>query len=377
MKFVCHDIKMSRASREEEIFETPSVADSSAGEQKLASYRESVIERPPTASREGISEARLNPDAAFGVFNGKVFGVPKQEVYSLADAIERRAEAPLQRYARLKGELDELKFDLDSMVESEANKSSTNSVWSVLQQEASKLSLAAGELENHQAFNLVRSNVSNSDSSLTGLVSSMNELNVTGAASAKATARSAGQDVESNRIISLERKVHHLETLLGSAANNNDVASSSRSPFPLADAVTRLEERVALLDTAELEALRAKCEAVRSEIESTIKSKSTLAAESKIAEATKQLSSLLGLVDRVDGVVQDLPALVLRLKTLEQVHLSAATFSARLGQMEGEVRGLTGELSSNKEVLAALKQSVLENVATMQQNIAAVNNKLA
>jgi len=264
------------------------------------------------------------------------------------------------------------------MVESEANKSSANSVWSVLQQEASKLSVSAGELEKHQAFNLVRSNVSNSDSSLSGLVTSMTELNVATAASTTTTTR-ASQDTDSNRLISLERKVHHLETLLGSAANNNDVTSSgkSTSPFPLADAVSRLEERVALLDITELEALRVKCEAVRSEIETTIKSKSTLAAESKIAEATKQLSSLLSLVDRVDGVVQDLPALVLRLKTLEQVHLSASTFSARLGQMEGEVRGLTGELTSNKEVLAALKQSVLENVATMQQNIAAVNSKLA
>ena len=368
---------MSRASREEEIFETPSTEISDVSEQKLASYKESVIDRPATASREGISEAKLNPDAAFGVFNGKVFGVPAQETYSLADAIERRAESPLQRYARLKGELDELKFDLDNMVESETNKNGTNTVWSTLQNEANKLSLAAGELEHHQAFSLVRTNMLNVDNSLSGLNASLNDLSISNASAAHANSV-AVREVDSNRIISLERKVYQLETLLGSTSNLHDISSAGKTgPFPLAEVVSRLEERVALLDVSELEELRKKCESVRHELETTIKSRSTMAAESKVLDATKQLSGLLALVDRVDGVVNDLPALVLRLKTLEQVHQAAATFTARLGQMEGDVRGLTGELSSNKEVLAALKQNVLENVATMQQNIAAVNAKLA
>jgi hypothetical protein len=41
----------------------------------------------------------------------------------------------------------------------------------------------------------------------------------------------------------------------------------------------------------------------------------------------------------------------MRLKTLEQVHLGAATVSSRLSEMEAQVRGLAGELGGNREVL--------------------------
>ena len=41
------------------------------------------------------------------------------------------------------------------------------------------------------------------------------------------------------------------------------------------------------------------------------------------------------------------------------------------------MRSLTGELSSNKDVLRELKESIAVNVATMQENISAVNGKIS
>jgi hypothetical protein len=127
----------------------------------------------------------------------------------------------------------------------------------------------------------------------------------------------------------------------------------------------------------ELESLRVKCEAARAELEGTLKSKSTASAEAKVTEAARQLSGLLALAQKVDAVVGDLPALVLRLKTLEHVHSAAASFTVRLGQTEQDVRALSGQLASNRDVLVELKSSLRDSVTAMQQNVTAVNAKIA
>jgi hypothetical protein len=185
--------------------------------------------------------------------------------------------------------------------------------------------------------------------------------------------------------------------VLGSAGNLSDVLSTSSSagagtgssastlllgesrgcPYPLLDAVRRLEERMAVMGAAELETLRAKCEAVRAEVESSLKSKSVVSAEAKVQEAARQLAGLIGAAEKVDAVAADLPALVLRLKTLEHVHGAASGVVARLSQMEGDVRTITGEVAANRAVLAELKRSVAENVATMQRNVASVSNRIS
>ena len=319
---------MNHTSIEEEIFESPSVDSVGNSEQKLSSHKEALIDRPAGLNNADIVETRLNADTAFGVFNGKVFHANQVEYYSLADAIERRAESPLQRLARLRGELDELKSDLDCMVDSEGKTAGSMSMWETLQNEASKLSISASSLESHKAFELLQTSKSSHERALSGLVDSLKDIKITESESELTNS----SKFESSHVVLLEQRLHRLETLLGSTGNLGDVSSATGSssgsvalgggkscPYPLLDAVRRLEERVTLLGLGELETLRAKCEAVRNELDTTLKSKSALSAEAKVAEATRQLAGLLAVVDKVDAVAADLPVLVLRLKTLEQV----------------------------------------------------------
>lgn len=376
---------MSAISKEEEIFESPDDGAVSNSESKLTSFKETIIDRPAGFRNEDLNENKLAPDAAFAVFNGKVFHSADVEYYSLADSIERRVESPLQRYARLRGELDELKADLDLMVKSEEAGNKGNATWAVLQQEVLNLATSADAVASHKGMALLQTGATSHERALSGIVKSVENLNLDrgdqgGAAAAEGIAE--GTVVAGSAdLLSVEQRVHRLETLLGSKSNLIDAtgggAQKSPYPYPLLEAVRRLEERAAALDAGELETLRAKCEQVRAELDSTLKSKSTLAAEAKVAEAARQLSGLLAVADRVDSVVGDLPALVLRLKTLEQVHAAAAGFTGRLGQMEQDVRALSGQLSSNKEVLAELRAGLRDSVAAMQQNVTAVDAKIA
>ena len=44
--------------------------------------------------------------------------------------------------------------------------------------------------------------------------------------------------------------------------------------------------------------------------------------------------------------------------------------------MENDVKTITNDLFSNKEVLSALKSNMNENITTMQTNIDSINHKL-
>lgn len=405
---------MSKGKGEEEIFETSdkkSHPDSDEGPQ-LSVYQQQLVNRDaPIYGEDKIIDARLNPEQAFQVFNGSIFTAPKVDYYSLADTIERRAEAPMQRYMRLRAELDELQTDLDNMVideegaadgsdgaatQKKAKPQGSSSIWSLLQAQTAHLKQTAAKLESHKAFRA--QDPAAKEKELAAAVESLSlnsneSANAGGINSTTARGASGSGEVESNELLyALEKRIYHLETLLGSLSNYNDIVQSvgklshsvghkhstmpTSTPFPLLETIAKLEARVALLSPAEIETIRAKCNTLKMDLENTMKSKAAAAAESRAIEAVKTLSDLLEKIEKVESIAGDLPALVLRLKTLEHVHVAASTFNTRLQQLENDVKDIAGDLSSNRDVLATLKQNLQENLATVQANIATVNKKL-
>ena len=96
--------------------------------------------------------------------------------------------------------------------------------------------------------------------------------------------------------------------------------------------MTRLEKQFSLLDPAALDNLRTKAASAKVELESISRSKtsSQSASDMKMIEAVKKIDDLYEQVQKVQTVAEDLPALVLRLKTLEGVHQHATSFAVRL-----------------------------------------------
>lgn len=58
----------------------------------------------------------------------------------------------------------------------------------------------------------------------------------------------------------------------------------------------------------------------------------------------------------MDAIINDLPSIVVRLKTLERVHQSALSVDSRLEMLEGIVNDLSSEVSSNNEVILSLQE---------------------
>jgi nuclear migration protein JNM1 len=318
--------------------------------------------------RGSVTAEGISPLAAFEVFAGKTFH-QQQTLFTLADSVERRAESPMQRFARLRGELDDLSRDLDSMVKGEADGEAT--VWSVLKQEARQMIAKLVELEDHSGAKLYKSKADSLAQRFDEVSSKI--LKNVGAAPAPAPSPSSSAPADYSEVVALERRVSALETMLGYASNLLDTEGSARSSssssgsssFPLVETVSRLEKRVALLDPATLDTLRTKAGQLKNDLEASQKIKGSAQEQQTLAAAAK-VDGLFERVERVRVAAEEVPALVLRLKTLEHVHSSAALFTQRLDQMERSVGALSDELKSNGAVLASLSEGLKENVKTIK-----------
>lgn len=327
------------------------------------------------ADHGSITSANLNPSAAFEVFAGKSFF--NRSNYSLADTIEKRTESPLQRFARLRGELDDLQNDLDAIVKEEVNQES--SVWSTLQTEARKMVSNLIEIKDHDGFKLHQKktdSITQRFEQVSSKILQASSVPPLPSASTSSSSSSVGPAPSSDTdVMALERRVSALETMLGFTSNVLDaegsisaVSSVKGCTFPLVDTVLRLERRVSLMDPTTLETLRSKAALLKTELEALHKVKGS-AQELQTLEAARRVDDLYQQVERVRLIAEEAPTLIVRLKTLEHIHSAAALFTQRLDMMEQTVVALTGEIKSNDDVLSSLKSGLAENSKTILENL--------
>ena len=183
--------------------------------------------------------------------------------------------------------------------------------------------------------------------------------------------------------VAIEKRISVLETLLGvgtsgynGATKNNPEKVLLSGDIPLVSLLNKLERRLAMLDSTNLEILRNKVNTLRGELEYAVKMKSPLSVENKIITAAKKVEDLSKKLEKVDGVTDKLPELVVRLKTMENVHLSAANFAHKLKEMETDMGSLKADVKSNYEVLKALKDGMAENITIMQNNLFEMEKRL-
>lgn len=368
---------MQRSNKGEEIFEyiEPGTDGNSVD---LSNLQEQLIQKPwhNLHLNDSITSNSINPEDSFQAFNGKIFGIPSRSEYSIADSLDKRVESPLERFSRIKCELDQLKFDLDSAVQADDN--GAPSIWSLLQRETNSLVESTRLLEKHKGLEMIRKNITSSDRVLEQLVESVKTLSVKEnpfhSDKKKELTLSSTLSPDDLSVLALEKRICTLETLLGIQSNilDSDIAIAKPfSPsFPLIDSISRIEQRVSMLDGSNLDALKVKANNLRIELEAIVKAKSSnLPLESRALEASQRVDDLIEKVGKVESVADSLPSLVVRLKTLENVHKSANSFNNRLVGLEEEVSILTADLKSNKDVLTALKDGMSENISIMQKNL--------
>eukprot|EP01035_Chromulina_nebulosa_P017629 gene17629-23206_t len=137
-----------------------------------------------------------------------------------------------------------------------------------------------------------------------------------------------------------------------------------------------LEEKVSLLDSTALEGIRAKAAALRIELEAASKAKTSIA-ETRAFEAYKKVEDLHTLVQKIDSIVDELPAIVLRFKSLENIHFSSVDFVSKLKDFDQTITSLTSDVSSNRNILDTLKKNLSENLKSIDQNMASIDSRIS
>lgn len=292
----------------------------------------------------------ISSEDAFSVFQGKgdVYLDSTMGVYSLADRIERRAESPMQRYSRLRAELDDLKNELNDFASedsaSAAPKTSNARLWAKLQEEAKMR------------------NTSN-----------------------PVTCSSSFAELEA-----LESRMTSLEEILGGVSNTLSLSTAAATLYerkntndclPLVETVMQLSSRITFLDPIALDALKTRAMNLRKDIdaESARRNSQTTVGTSldgRVIESVKRIDDLHSRVSRVESITQYLPALVLRLKSLESSHVQAASITSKLIESEKIIESLQADLQSNNDVIAAIREGLNENMVILQANITKMEKRL-
>lgn len=335
---------MSQFARgNEEIFES------------LASEEKSV----PMAAQEDVKTADLpfgctidsssiNPSVSFECFAGKTYFTSSADrrYYSLADCTERRVESAEQKYSRLKCEVNQLIDDLNVAA---CNDSSTVDMnWSSLARETSELLLLLERLpssaKDPQLSNRKPSNTK-AVSNITPPSTSCNEM-----------------------LPAIDMRVEAIESQLG---------VPSGSSAPLLSTLEKLERQLQLIapESGHSDSMRNKLNSLKSELDDLFKDKK--GGGSKLLDAAKRLQYLHDKVLSIDSLVSDLPRLLLRLKTLQSLHVEAAGVKNRLAAVESSAAGIEKHLNTNASILAELTKGFEENMTTLNSNLQQTEMRIA
>lgn len=349
-----------------------------------------------------IETKHLRPADAFDYFHGQIYdnkltaydnflrnskALHAGEVsYSLADQLERSrgAETPFQRYSRLRLEVEQLSADLEVMNKSnegEVDGGNSVSIWNTLQSESNQLlhRITGLETASRDASNKFLGKDSQSlHSDAVALLQKTDHSDDT--SGEKEGILSNQSCIDSESFSRLEQRVYAIELLLG-ASDTADISSmittTQTKTFPLLENLSSLEKRVNLLDPVVLQTISSKVSQLISDIETLQKLQGRgKGKSSKGNKYEEEVADLSKKVAALDGFADELPGLLLRLKTLATIHQEAASFSSRLTEAENSIGELTTFSKSNGEVMTALQEGMVENMKTLNENMHALESRI-
>ncbi|CAG8798394.1 24479_t:CDS:2, partial [Racocetra persica] len=172
------------------------------------------------------------------------------------------------------------------------------------------------------------------------------------------------------KISELDERIASLEKLVGTAHGQNfEDLSISITNTNLIAAVDKLDQHMQILaQPRHLESVSRKAKTLVGELE-------------KVNELKNKEFMNGGVIDydtkeRVDPLISIAPALVNRLKSLQQLHQEAAVFSDTIKMLSDEQGKIRDELKSLNEVSGNLDKSFKVNEETIQKNISIMDDRV-
>ena len=353
-----------------------------------------------------ILDEKVDATTSFEIFAGKRYWGTKADEDSFKNELNRRIgnssktlvsqrnsglqriESPMERYQRLRVEVSEFENDLRSLeaaTTSEKEKESKlidgflpkvkNGINDLLKQLSNlegNPSLGTLLLSRHSSSSMnafqsdLSTNIKTNLEQMKGSPDVSNSPN-----SSDTVGGSAGDNSRLLADAALEERVNRLEKFLGVASSN--VANSSSVLSIMDD----LEKKMATLTPAFLESVRRRTKMLSQELDSVSK-KMKRHGGSLSGQTDQEKEKIIKLYDtmvKYDHVSEEIPVIVERLKSVENLHRKSLDFDRKLKQLEEAQLSCLEYLKRDEEILTNLEQSMTENAVIMEKNINMLDEK--
>ncbi|KAI8057613.1 Dynamitin-domain-containing protein [Syncephalis plumigaleata] len=178
---------------------------------------------------------------------------------------------------------------------------------------------------------------------------------------------SSSEAGDESRAIQLESRLTALERLVG-----HERGIDAEPTEAIAPVIAKLEQQLELLtQPRQMELVARRAKALAHELERVQRYKAEDDERIGInTETTKKINQLFATLDRLDPLIPLAPALVQRLKNLEQLH-------ARRPPVEQEQSRLATGINNMEEQCTKIATSLKDNEAVIQRNVEALDRRIA
>lgn len=174
------------------------------------------------------------------------------------------------------------------------------------------------------------------------------------------------------RVANLEKKIDHVEGLLGNNPDKLSSLSAWTNHKSVMGAVQVLSARLALLEPAHLDHIEGRLHAVHTRMNSISEKKAAI----EDADKQSKVSELYELVKKTEALCSALPEVVDRLVSLEGLHEQAMQFSGSLKQLDVAQTRLTSTLQSNADLLSSVQDKFSQNLEIIHKNIESLDTRV-
>jgi hypothetical protein len=348
-----------------EVFETPDEGASGAASGDASARRPEM-----TSSEDVVTSALPAPEVAFEVFAGRRF---VRGAAAPPAALPAAAESPFERYNRLRAEVDALAKDLQLGEGDEVGRAHSEA-YERLARGVGALSNQLDELRGDRQLQVVLASHVADQAAVVSAGRALVSAAASGSAAAASAAPAAG-GVRYELFYSpgalhqadeqVLARVRRLEAVLGI---NERGAPPARS---LVQTVAALEDKIALLDEGRVSLLAHRAKELAADVDELSRARADAKAAAVASGASlDDATDVLERLDKCSAVAVVVPALIERLRTVQEIHQHNAHVHSRLDALDRAQLELESANRLDRELLESLKQGLRDNVKTVEANLA-------
>lgn len=336
----------------------------------------------------------ISPNEAFNKFKGKSLN---SNVVDFSERISRRIrtgydartgdyelagqgqhETPLQKYQRLKCEMQELfeevnKFKNDKNIDSDCLVTTEQ-----LQQALEKLTDM--KLEENLGDDVISSIVDPQGAQVKKLLCQLEQFKASINEAPESHTQSDDNAIayhlyykpeqarfaHTNRLAELEHRLHRLETVLGASSEKLSRLSSMTSKSNLLETAQHLSATASMLDSAQLDHIEGRLTALSQKLDSISEKRAKV---SEDADKDKMILELYEILKNTEGFAKILPQTVERLSSLEALHNKSTDFAKTLTQVEKLQSEMSNSINNNQALLQGVQESFAINLEEIKKAI--------